>query len=133
MSIPGQCSSEELLDPCAAKYSVTGRTTREECVSMCKLLLIDMVKNTGRVEQMANRHIEGKADEYSSKRAWSSIGEQYPDGLTRGVIQVHTQWSRQEKIVYKWKANGQFNAQGRMSGTRKQGNMKRLDLRLKLN
>ncbi len=37
-------------------------------------------------QQMANRYIEGKADEYSSKRAWSSIGEQYPEGLTRGVI-----------------------------------------------
>ncbi len=37
-------------------------------------------------QQLANRYIEGKADEYSSKRAWSSIGEQYPDGLTRGVI-----------------------------------------------
>ncbi len=64
---------------------------------MCKLVLIDMVKSTGRVEQMAKRYIEGKADEYSSKRAWSSIGEQYPEGLTRGVIQVHKQWSRQEK------------------------------------
>ncbi len=53
-------------------------------------------QNTGRVEQMANRYIEGKADEYSSKRTWSSIGEQYPEGLTRGVIQVHKQWSRQE-------------------------------------
>ncbi len=52
---------------------------------MCKLLLIDIVKHTGRVEQMANRYIEGKADEYSIKRAWSSIGEQYPEGLTRGV------------------------------------------------
>ncbi len=64
---------------------------------MCKMLLIDMVKNTGRVEQMANRYIEGKADEYSSKRAWSSIGKQYPEGLTRGVIQVHMQRSRQEQ------------------------------------
>jgi len=45
----------------------------------------------------ANRYIEGKADEYSSKRAWSSIGKQYPEGLTRGVIQVHKQWSRQEQ------------------------------------
>ncbi len=51
---------------------------------MCKLLIIDMVKNTGRVEQIANRYIEGKADEYSSKQAWYSIGEQYPEGLTRG-------------------------------------------------
>ncbi len=47
---------------------VTGPTRREACGSICKLLLIDMVKNTGRVEQMANRYIEGKADEYSSKR-----------------------------------------------------------------
>ncbi len=39
-------------------------------------------------QQLANRYIEGKADEYSSKRAWSSIGKQYPEGLTRGVIQV---------------------------------------------
>ncbi len=44
------------------------------------LLLIDMVKNTGRVKQRANRDIEGKADEYSSKRAWSTIDEQYPEG-----------------------------------------------------
>ncbi len=51
---------------------------------MCKLLLIDMV------EQMANRYIESKTDEYSSKRAWSSIGKQYPEGLTRGVIQENT-------------------------------------------
>ncbi len=48
---------------------------------MCKFLLLGMVKNTGKVEQLANRYIEGKADEYSSKRAWSSIGEQYPEGL----------------------------------------------------
>ncbi len=69
------------------------------CGSMCKLLLIDMVKNTGRFEQMANRYIEGKTDEYSIKRAWSSISEQYPEGLTRGVIQVHEQWSRQGQTV----------------------------------
>ncbi len=53
--------------------SVTGPTRREACRSICKLLLIEMVKNTGRVEQMANRYIEGKTDEYSSKRAWSTI------------------------------------------------------------
>ncbi len=57
-------------------------------------------------QTMANRYIEGKADEYSSKRAWSSIGEQYPEGLTRGVIQVHKQWSRQEQTESKWKAKG---------------------------
>ncbi len=81
---------------------VTGRTRHEAC----KLLLTDMVKNTGRVEQMANRYIEGEADEYSSKRAWSSIDEQYPEGLKRGVIQVHNQWSRQEQTESKWKAKG---------------------------
>ncbi len=85
---------------------VTGRTRHEACGSMCKLLLTDMVKITGRVEKMANRYIEGKADEYSSKRAWSSIGEQYPEGLKRGVIQVHKQWSRQEQTDPKWKAKG---------------------------
>ncbi len=37
-------------------------------------------QNTGRVKQMANKYIEGKADEYSSKRAWSTIGKQYPEG-----------------------------------------------------
>ncbi len=50
-------------------------------------------------QQMANRYIEGKADEYSSKRLWSSIDEQYPEGLTSGVIQVHKQWSRQRQTV----------------------------------
>ncbi len=83
-----------------------GRMRREACGSMCKLLIIDMVKKTGRVEQMANRYIEGKADEYSSKRAWSSIGEQYPEGLKRGAIQVHKQWSRQGQTESKWKAKG---------------------------
>ncbi len=53
---------------------------REACGSMSRVLLIDVVKNTGRDEQMANRYIEGKAEEYSSKRALSSIGEQYPEG-----------------------------------------------------
>ncbi len=61
-------------------YSVTGPTRQEACGSICKLLLLDMVKNTGRVEQIANSHIEGKAEEYSSKRAWSTIGKQYPEG-----------------------------------------------------
>ncbi len=59
-----------------------------------------------KVKQMANRYIEGKADEYSSKQAWSLIGEQYPEGLTREVIQVHKQWSRQEQTESKWKAKG---------------------------
>ncbi len=61
---------------------------------------------TGRVEQIANRYIEGRADEYSSKRAWFSIAEQYPEGLTRGLIQVHQQWSRQGQTESKWKAKG---------------------------
>ncbi len=34
-------------------------------------------------QQLANRYIEGKADEYSSKRAWFSIGEQYSEGLDK--------------------------------------------------
>ncbi len=59
---------------------MTGPTRREACGSICRLLLLDMVKITVRVEQMANRYIEGKAEEYSSKRAWSTIGEQYPEG-----------------------------------------------------
>ncbi len=73
---------------------------------MCKLLLIYMVKNAGRVKQMANRYIEGKADEYSSKRAWSSIGEQYPEGLTRGVKTGTQAMARQEQTESKWKAKG---------------------------
>ncbi len=56
-------------------------------------------------QQLSNRYIEDKADEYSNKRALSLIGEQYPDGLTRGVIQVR----------------------GKRSGTRQQGNTKRID------
>ncbi len=88
-----------------SNVSVTGRTRREACGSMCKLFNRHG-QNTGRVEQMANRYIEGKTDEYSIKRAWSSIGEQYPEGLTRGVIQVHEQWSRQGQTESKWKAKG---------------------------
>ncbi len=55
---------------------------------------------------MANRYIEGKADEYSSKRAWSSIGEQYPEGLTRGVKTGTQAMARQEQTESKWKAKG---------------------------
>ncbi len=100
VSIPDKCPFEKLLDPCVAEYSVTEPTRRETCGSMCTLLLI------GRVEQMANGYIEGKTDEYSSKLAWSSVGEQYPEGLTRGVIQVHEQWSRQGQTESKRKAKG---------------------------
>ncbi len=81
-----------------------GPTRREACGSMCKLLLIVMVKTQAGSNKWQNRYIEGKADEYSSKRAWSSIGEQYPEGLTRGVIQ----YTRQKV-------------------TRQQGNTERLD------
>ncbi len=65
---------------------VTGPTRREECGSMCKFLAIGMVKTQAGSNKWRNRYIEGKADEYSSKRAWSSIGKQYPEGLTREVI-----------------------------------------------
>ncbi len=34
---------------------------------------------------MANRYIEVKTEEYSSKQVWSLIGEQYPEGLSRKV------------------------------------------------
>ncbi len=57
-------------------------------------------------KQMANRYIGGKTDEYSSKLAWSSIGVQYPEGSTRGVIQVHEQRSRQWQTESKCKAKG---------------------------
>ncbi len=33
-------------------------------------------------------YIWGKTDEYSSKQAWSSIDEQYPEDLTRGVTMI---------------------------------------------
>ncbi len=65
------CTSEQVY------VGVTGRQDVRRCGSMCYLLLIDMVKNTGRVDQ------NGKADEYSSKRVWSTISEQYPECLTK--------------------------------------------------
>ncbi len=85
------------------KVTVTGLTRREACGSICKLLLLDMVKNTGRVEQMANSHIDGKAEEYSSKRAWSTIGEQYPEGKAErnpgNKQKVRNQTARQHKKI----------------------------------
>ncbi len=41
---------------------------------------------TGMVQTVANRYIEDETEEYSSQQEWSLIGEQYPEGLTRGVI-----------------------------------------------
>ncbi len=76
-------------------------TRREACGSICKLLLLDMVKNTGRVEQMANSHIEGKAEEYASKQARSTISEQYPEGKAErnpcNKQKVRNQTARQHK------------------------------------
>ncbi len=43
MSIPGQCSSEKLLDPCVAEYSVMEPTRREVCGSIYKALFRDVV------------------------------------------------------------------------------------------
>ncbi len=81
--------------------TVTGPTRREACESICKLLLLDMVKNTGRVEQLANRYIEGKAEEYSGKRAWSVISEQYPEDKAErnpgNEQKVRNQTARQHK------------------------------------
>ncbi len=51
-----------------------------------KAFIIRHSQNTDRVEQMANRYIKENTDESSSKQVWSSIGEQYPEGLPRGVI-----------------------------------------------
>ncbi len=44
-SIHGRCSLEKPLDPCVAKYSVTRRTRRETCGSICKAILGGMVGN----------------------------------------------------------------------------------------
>ncbi len=81
--------------------AVTGPTRRGACGSTCKLLLSEMVKNTGRVEQLANRYIEDKAEEYSGKRAWSVIGEQYPEGKAErnpgNKKKVWNQTARQHK------------------------------------
>ncbi len=85
-------------------HFVAGPTRREACGSTCKLLLRGMVKNTGRVEQLAYRYIGGKAEEYSGKRAWSVIGKQYPEGK-----------AERNQVT------------SRRSGTREQGNTKRLD------
>ncbi len=60
------------------------------------LLLIGMVNTQTGSNKWQNRYIEGKADEYSSKRTWSSISEQYPEGLTRGVIQYTRQKFRNQ-------------------------------------
>ncbi len=41
---------------------------------------------TGMVQTVANRYMEDETEEYSSQQAWTSIDEQYPEGLTRRVI-----------------------------------------------
>ncbi len=61
---------------------VTGPTRREACRSICKALLDRGMVITGLVQTVTNRYIEDKTEEYSGQQAWSSIGEQYPEGLT---------------------------------------------------
>ncbi len=78
--------------------SVTGPTRREAC----KLLLLGMVKNTGKVNNLQTGILRARQ---MSTPVNGVVFDQYPEGLTRGVIHV----------------------QGRRSGTRQQGNTKRLD------
>ncbi len=85
-SIPGQGSLEKPLDPRVAENSVTEPTRREACGSICKALLDRGMVITGMVQRVENRYIEDKTDEYTSQQAWSSVGKQYPGGLTRGAI-----------------------------------------------
>ncbi len=59
ISIPGHCPLEKPLDPCVAEYSVTGRTRRETCRSMCKLYSINS-QITGRFKTTANGYRRGK-------------------------------------------------------------------------
>ncbi len=87
-----------------AEYSVMGRMRCEACISMCKLLIIDMVKT----EAGSNKWQTGilRARQMSTQVNGRSLrsAKQYPEGLKRGVIQVHKQWSRQEQTESKWKA-----------------------------
>ncbi len=67
-------------------------------------------------QTLVNRYVEDKTQEYSEGMRGSSIGEQYPKGLTKGVIRVHKQKSKQgqteskrqdERAIQKHKSNNQ--------------------------
>ncbi len=69
------------------KYQCNGADkTRGVRIHVQAFIIMAMCQKHRQGQQLANRYIEGKADECSSKRTWSSIGEQNPEGLTRGVI-----------------------------------------------
>ncbi|XP_059424792.1 golgin subfamily A member 6-like protein 2 [Carassius carassius] len=59
--MPGQSSSVKPLDPCWAEYSVTERTRRETCRSICKAFIDKTWSETGIDQVMANKRVEGKA------------------------------------------------------------------------
>ncbi len=70
--------------------SVTGQTRRETCGSMCKALFQNMVKHR-QGQTSVDRYVEGKTQEYSESKRGSTIGEQYPTGQGREIIQVYEQ------------------------------------------
>ncbi len=86
---------------CSGNQECCCNGANETCGSMYKLLIIDMVKNTGRVEQMANRYIEGKADEYSSKRrglrSANNIQRAWQDGNPGNKQKVRNQKTKQHE------------------------------------
>ncbi len=69
---------------------VKGRTRCETCGSICKALFQNMVKHR-QGQTSVDRYVEGKTQEYSESKRGSSIGEQYPIGQGREIIQVHEQ------------------------------------------
>ncbi len=54
-----------------------------------------------------DRYAEGKTQEYSESKRGSTIGEQYPTGQGREIIQVYEQNSpREVRTEYEWEGKG---------------------------
>ncbi len=68
--------------------TVTGRTRRETCGYICKALFQNMVKYR-QGQTSVDRYVKGKTQEYSRSKRGSTIGEQYPTGQGREIIQVY--------------------------------------------
>ncbi len=82
------CLAIDYDKKCLKMLAVTGRTRRETCRSICKALFQNMVKYR-QGQTSVDGYVEGKTQEYSGSKRGSTIGEQYPTGQGRGIIQVY--------------------------------------------
>ncbi len=122
-SIPDQCSLEKPLDPCVAEYSVTGRTRRETCGSICKALFKGEVINQARFMQWQTGTSQAR-QRVLLEQAWvddqqtiSNRARQRDNPGTRAIVQERCKQSPNSRAKGKSRKHGQESKHTRQGKT----------------